>query len=118
CPALRRQRLHGRIPGRAAVPRRQGPPDLCRDRRDPGLPDRPQPADGGVATGAERLRASWSRKSFRQGVDSGPRRSTTGQGGRPMEYMLLIYNSEKERASMSEAQRGEIFGEYRAFTDA
>ena len=35
-----------------------------------------------------------------------------------MEYMLLIYNSEKERASMSEAQRGEIFGEYRAFTDA
>ena len=35
-----------------------------------------------------------------------------------MEYMLLIYGSEKERASMSEAQRGEIFGEYGAFTDA
>jgi hypothetical protein len=35
-----------------------------------------------------------------------------------MEYMLLIYNNEKARASMSEAQKGEIFGEYRAFTDA
>ena len=35
-----------------------------------------------------------------------------------MEYMLLIYGNEKERASMSEGQRGEIFGEYRAFTDA
>src|SRR5262249_56476276 len=34
-----------------------------------------------------------------------------------MEYILLIYGSEKERASMSEAQRGEVFGEYRAFTD-
>jgi len=35
-----------------------------------------------------------------------------------MEYMLLIYGNERERASMSEAQRGEVFGEYRAFTDA
>ena len=35
-----------------------------------------------------------------------------------MEYMLLIYGNERERASISEAQRGEVFGEYRAFTDA
>ncbi len=46
-PALRRERLHGRVPGRAALPRRQGPPDLRRHRRDPGLADRPQPAHGG-----------------------------------------------------------------------
>ena len=35
-----------------------------------------------------------------------------------MEYMLLIYNNEKAWASMSEAQKGEIFGEYGAFTES
>ncbi|TMB21320.1 MAG: YciI family protein [Deltaproteobacteria bacterium] len=35
-----------------------------------------------------------------------------------MDYMLLIYSDEKAWASMSEGQRSEIFGEYRAFTDA
>ena len=34
--ALRRQRLHGGVRGRATGPRRQGPPDLRRNRRDPG----------------------------------------------------------------------------------
>ena len=38
--ALRRQRLHGRVPGRAARPRRQGAADLRRHRRDPDRPDR------------------------------------------------------------------------------
>ena len=35
-----------------------------------------------------------------------------------MEYMLLIYNDEKTWAAMTEAQRGQIFGEYGAFTEA
>ena len=52
--ALRRQRLHGRVRGRAAVPRRQGAPDLRRHRRDPGLPDRPHAVGG---AGVELARA-------------------------------------------------------------
>ena len=39
--ALRRQRLHGRVRGRAARPRREGAADLRRHRRDPGLRGRP-----------------------------------------------------------------------------
>ena len=42
--ALRRQRLHGRVPGRAARPRRQGAADLRRHRRDPDHPHRQGPA--------------------------------------------------------------------------
>src|SRR5207247_3049606 len=38
--ALRRQRLHGRVPGGAALPRREGAADLCGDGRDPGVADR------------------------------------------------------------------------------
>jgi len=34
-----------------------------------------------------------------------------------MRYMLLIYDRESEWASMSEKERGQIFGEYTAFTD-
>ena len=42
--ALRRQRLHGRVPRRAALPRRQGAADLRRHRRDPDLADRARTA--------------------------------------------------------------------------
>ena len=35
-----------------------------------------------------------------------------------MEYMLLIYNNEKAWATMSEAQKGQMFGEYTAFTES
>jgi hypothetical protein len=35
-----------------------------------------------------------------------------------MEYMLLIYSSEKAWASMSEAQKAKMFGEYTAFTES
>jgi len=38
------QRLHRRVPGRAAGPGRQGLPDLRRHRRDPGDPHRQGPA--------------------------------------------------------------------------
>ena len=41
--ALRRQRLHVRVPGGAAGARRQGVPDLRRHRRDPGDAHRPRP---------------------------------------------------------------------------
>lgn len=33
-----------------------------------------------------------------------------------MQYLLLIYEDEKNWASMSEAQQGEVFGGYNAFT--
>ena len=33
-----------------------------------------------------------------------------------MQYMLLIYNDENAWAGLSDAERGEIFGEYMAFT--
>ena len=35
-----------------------------------------------------------------------------------MEYMLLIYQSEKERAALPEFQNGKMFAEYRAFTES
>ena len=35
-----------------------------------------------------------------------------------MEYMLLIYQSEKERAALPEAENGKMFAEYRAFTES
>jgi hypothetical protein len=35
-----------------------------------------------------------------------------------MEYMLLIYESEKARGEMPEFQNGQMFGEYRAFTES
>ena len=35
-----------------------------------------------------------------------------------MQYMLLIYTDENAWAGLSEAERGEIFGEYGAFTGA
>ena len=41
--ALRRQRLHERVPRRAARPRRQGAADLRRHRRDPDHPHRQGP---------------------------------------------------------------------------
>ncbi len=60
--ALRRQRLHGRVPGGAAGPRRQGAPDLRRNRRDPDLADRTQPA-GAVARGRTRGHGEGWRRS-------------------------------------------------------
>ena len=47
---LRRQRLHGRVPRRAAGPRRQGPPDLRRDRRAADHGHRQGPAPTSVVT--------------------------------------------------------------------
>ena len=35
-----------------------------------------------------------------------------------MEYMLLIYQNEKERAELPEFQNGKMFAEYRAFTES
>jgi hypothetical protein len=35
-----------------------------------------------------------------------------------MQYMLLIYDDEQKWAGMSEAERGQIFQEYGAFTDS
>ena len=35
-----------------------------------------------------------------------------------MQYMLLIYDEETAWKNLSEAERGKIFGEYRAFTAA
>jgi hypothetical protein len=35
-----------------------------------------------------------------------------------MEYMLLIYQNEKERAALPEFQNGKMFAEYRAFTES
>src|SRR5450755_3325988 len=35
-----------------------------------------------------------------------------------MQYMLLIYNDEAKLGTMSEAERGKMFGEYGAFTEA
>ncbi len=35
-----------------------------------------------------------------------------------MRYMLLIYSPEAQWAAMSEQQRGQIYGEYMAFTEA
>ena len=35
-----------------------------------------------------------------------------------MEYMLLIYQNEKERAALPESQNGKLFAEYRAFTES
>ncbi len=43
--ALRGQRVHVRVPGGAAGSRRQGVPDLCRDRRDPESPTSPGTSD-------------------------------------------------------------------------
>jgi hypothetical protein len=34
-----------------------------------------------------------------------------------MQYMLLIYDEEKKWGTMSEAERGKIFGEYGALTE-
>src|SRR5690606_24021003 len=42
--ALRRQWIHGGVPGGAALPGREGAADLRRDRRDPGVADRAEPA--------------------------------------------------------------------------
>src|SRR5216684_180369 len=39
------------------------------------------------------------------------------QGGRTMQYLLLIYDEEKGWAKMTEAERGKIFGEYGKFTE-
>src|SRR5216683_2289105 len=39
------------------------------------------------------------------------------QGGRTMQYLLLIYDEEKGWAKMTEAERGKIFGEYHQFTE-
>ena len=35
-----------------------------------------------------------------------------------MEYMLLIYQSEKERADLPDFQNGKMFAEYRSFTES
>jgi len=35
-----------------------------------------------------------------------------------MQYLLLIYDNEKEFAAMSQEQFGVMFGEYRAFTES
>ena len=43
-PGARRQRLHPGVPGRTAVPRRQGDPDLRGDQPDPADGDRARPA--------------------------------------------------------------------------
>jgi hypothetical protein len=49
-------------------------------------------------------------------------RSTQGQTLHPrteetaMQYLLLIYDAEKEWSNMSEAEQGKMFGEYMEFT--
>ena len=35
-----------------------------------------------------------------------------------MQYLLLIYEDEKLAAGMTEAQQGQLFGDYRAFTQS
>ena len=35
-----------------------------------------------------------------------------------MEYMLLIYENEKSFAALSEAEKGKMYGEYRALTES
>ena len=79
--ALRRQRLHGRVRGRAARARREGAADLRGHRRDPGRPDRARAARLTPVTGVTPVEPPPSRWELPDPDPAGDGRRSIAVGG-------------------------------------